>query len=222
MLLGYADLSLRPSDEDVAIEMIRLARRLGYRILAVEYRDNIDMGKLSNVASSMGVKVVGRVTIRGSSRSEVRRALDSIRGIAVGETIVSVEAEALDAARYAGVNKRVHMLRVKPGMESVVDKSQVRLFESRSWGAFEVSLAYVLKPKGWSYISEVMRRISKLNVSTRLVVVSDANDIYTMWSPASIIGLLSSLGLSPEHAARCISSTPATIASQAIKTQSRI
>jgi len=215
MGLWYADLSIRPPDDDVAVEMVKLAARLGYKLIAIEYRENLDFEKIHRVALSEGVRVVKRVTIRGSTRAEVRRALDKLGEFLAGKAIVSVEPESLDAARYAGVNKAVHTIKVKPGMESVVDVSQVRLFENRGWGAFEIPLVYVFKPNGWSYIVEVVRRALRLKAKfARFIAVSDASDIYSMWSPASIIGLLASLGLQPEIAASWVSSSPASIASR--------
>jgi RNase P/RNase MRP subunit p30 len=214
MRIGYADLSIKPGDEDVALNMIRLASKLGYRILAVEHRDSIDLERVAEIAGSEGVKVIRRVTIRGSSRADVRAALDKVWG-SLGGALVVVEAESLDAARYAGVNKRVHALRVKPGAEAFIDKSQERLFKSRGWGAFEIPLSYVIEGRSIGYLYEVVYRVRRLNV--RAAAVSDAVDEYMLWSPASVVGLLYSLGLKPGQAVSWISSSPAFIASLALR-----
>jgi RNase P/RNase MRP subunit p30 len=214
MKIGYADLSIRPADDDVALRMIKLASRLGYKILAVEYRDNLDMGRLASVARGEGVRIVTRVTVRGATRSDIRVALDRVWDLVGGKALVVVEAESIDVARYAGVNKRVHVLRVKPGTEVFIDKSQERLFRSRGWGAFEIPLSYVSRGASIGYLYEVVDRVRRLNV--RAIAVSDAVDEYTMWSPVSIIGLLHTLGLRPEQAASWVSSSPASIVSMAI------
>ena len=215
MRIGYADLSIKPGDEDLALTMVRLASKLGYRIIAIEHRDSIDIERVSEIAGGEGVKVIRRVTIRGSSRAEVRAALDRIRDTLGGGVLVVVEAESLDAARYAGVNKRVHILRVKPGAEVFVDKSQQRLFKSRGWGVFEIPLSYAIEGRSIGYLYEVVDRVRRLNV--RAIAVSDAVDEYSMWSPASIVGLLYSLGLKPDQAVSWISSSPAFIVSLALR-----
>ncbi len=218
MRVGYADLSIKPVDEDSALRMIKLASRLGYKLVAIEHRDGLDLERIAETARSEGVKVVRRITVRGSTRSELRVALERAWEITGGNALLVVEAESLDAARYAGVNKRVHILRIKPGTEFFIDKSQLRLFKSRGWGVFEVSLSQLVRGSSIGYLYEVVDRVTRLNA--RAIVVSDAVDEYTMWSPASIVGLLHSLGLRPEQAIAWISSSPASIVSIALKTAS--
>ncbi|MEM4901223.1 MAG: RNase P subunit p30 family protein [Acidilobaceae archaeon] len=193
---------------DSAIEILRLAKRLSYKTLGLEVNEKLDLEELSSKARELNIDIVFRVIVKGETRLELRRALDSIE-YKRRNLLVIASPETLDALRYSSTNKRVHIVRVKPSLEKYIDKSQVRLFRERGWGAIEISIGEVIRSTNISYLYEITRRAHILDVNT--VIVSDASTLEELWSPHSIIGLLVSLGIPYWRAKSWLSSVPAYI-----------
>ncbi|MCX8195520.1 MAG: hypothetical protein N3F67_00315 [Acidilobaceae archaeon] len=156
-------------------------------------------------AKRLGIAAVPRVTVEGSTRQEVRRALEEVRRGA----LVAVRALSLDALRYSSVNKRVHLIRVEPGLEKFIDKSELRLFKARGWGALEVSLREARSRRGLAYLYEACHRAHLLDVN--LVISSDAEMPEDLWSPLAAIGLLASMGIPSWRAKSWMTSVPAYV-----------
>ncbi len=204
----YADLRVRPREAEELRRILLLARRLGYSTVAVEL-GSVDGGEARRIGEEAGVRVVTRVTLRAATRREARLALDR----APRADIVALAPTALDAARYAAVNKRIHIVRVEPGMERIVDASEARLLWEKGWGALEVSLSEALRGD-WRYLS-VLRRAYAFNADT--VLVSDASDETGLWSPYHVRGLLRSLGLPPSMADVWLGSAPSRLLRAALR-----
>ncbi|MEB3787810.1 MAG: hypothetical protein GSR78_03540 [Desulfurococcales archaeon] len=174
----YYDLSIiNPTSETLAA-----ARRLGYTIV----------GSQKEPGGDEVVKVVRRVHVKGSTRKEIARALGKT---VKGEVLVVVEPLSLEAARYAAVNKKVHLIRVAPGMQRIIDRSTKRLFEERGWGAIELTLKpATLGEKGWfRYLYISLRKAYSLDIP--VVVVSDAESEWELWHPRSAAGLAELAGI---------------------------
>lgn len=201
--MEFYDLSVRPRSLDDAVEMARLAARLGIKGLAVEYSAfNGDMEPLKIEASKLGLRVFTRYTVTAATRREARKGLDS----APRNAIVVVEALSLDVLRYAAVNKRVDVIRPGPGVEAyATDRSQARLFRERGWGFVEATLKPLVdegvRESSWRRIHLIIRRGYGNGVS--VVLVSDASRPEELWSPRSIMGVVVAAGI-PEQAAASI------------------
>ncbi len=174
----YYDLSIH----DVSRETLALARRLGYKLVGSE----------NSAEAEDIVRIVRRVHVKGSTRRDIARALSNIR---TGRALVVVEPLSMEAARYAAVNKSVHVIRVAPGMHRVIDRSTKRLFEERGWGALEVTLRpAALRHRSWMrYLYISLRKAYSLDIP--LVVVSDARSRWELWHPRSIAGLAEVAGI---------------------------
>ncbi|MCS7107212.1 MAG: hypothetical protein NZ902_03810 [Acidilobaceae archaeon] len=148
---------------------------------------------------------MARVTVEGSTRAEVRRALDRAhrRGV-----IMAVRPRSLDALRYSSVSKSVHIIRVEQEVEKFIDKSEARLFKSRGWGALELSLNE-LRGRQLSLLYNVSHKAHALDLN--LVISSDASSAEELWSPLSVIGLLSSFGIPSWRAKSWITSVPSYV-----------
>ncbi len=174
----YYDLSIaNPTDETLAT-----ARRLGYTIV----------GSQKEPGDAKGVRVVRRIHVKGSTRKEIAKALSkTVRE----KVLVVVEPLSLEAARYAAVNKRVHLIRVAPGLQRIIDRSTKRLFEERGWGAIELTLKpATLDEKGWfRYLYISLRKAYSLDIP--VVLVSDAESRWELWHPRSVAGLAELAGI---------------------------
>ncbi len=198
----YADLRVKPRSVDELRELLVLAKKLGYSAVAVEL-GGVDAGEAKKLGSEKGVRVLTRVTVKAATRREARLALDR----APRADIIALAPTGVDAARYAAVNKRVHLVRVEPGMERIVDASEARLLWEKGWGALEVSLGPALRGD-WRYLA-VLRRAYAFDAET--VLVSDAEDAAGLWSPYHVKGLLRALRLPPSMANVWLGSAPARL-----------
>jgi len=204
----YVDLRVKPRSLDELRGILRVARRLGYTAVAVE-AEHVGPAEARRLGEEAGVKVYTRVTVRAATRREARLALDS----APKADIVALAPTGLDAARYAAVNKRVHLVRVEPGMERIVDASEARLLWEKGWGAIEVSLREALRGN-WRYLS-VLRRAYAFDADT--VLVSDAREAVDLWSPYHVRGVLRALGLPPSMADVWLGSSPSRLLGAALR-----
>jgi len=205
----YADLSLRPQSTGDALELLREAARLGYKLIAIEELEELDKERISEESSKRGLTVVWRRTIASENRRGFREAA---RG-RVGRLMVA-EPLSLEAARFAASSKSFHLLRITPGMERLIDRSTKRLFSERGWGAIEVSLRLLLNnwgPREWRYYSVSLRRAHAYGLTT--VIVSDASRPEELWHPYSVIGVSAIAGLPGPLARRSITSAPRVVAS---------
>lgn len=185
--------------------MLKRARELGFSRLSVELPEGLEWGEVERAAGELGIRVVPRVTVEGSTRAEVRRALDRVarRGV-----LKAVRPRSLDALRYASVSKGVHLVRVEQGVERFIDRSEARLFRSRGWGALELSLAE-LGSRQLALLYDVSHKAHSLDLN--LVISSDASSPQEMWSPLSVIGLLSSFGIPAWRAKSWLTSVPSYV-----------
>lgn len=190
-----------------------MARRLGFNAVAVEFVEGLGEDELEEASSRHGVRVYTRVTLRASTRREARRAYDS----APRADIVVLEAEGLDAARYGAVKEFIHLVRITPGMEKAVDRSQARLLREKGWGGIEVSLAYARRfwrdPSTWRFYQLVLRRAFAYDIN--VVLVSDASSVDELWSPHSAAGVAEATGVPGDYALTWMSSVPASIIGRA-------
>ena len=204
----YADLSLRPGDTEEALELVRAAARMGYRLLGIEESGGIDRERVVEESARHGATIVWRRTIVAGDRRTLAAEAKRGRGV-----LLVAEPLSLEAARYAATSKAFHVLRIRPGEERLVDRSTLRLFRDRGWGAVEVSLRHLLGDWGtreWRYYSVSLRRAHAYNIEA--ILVSDAREPLELWHPYTVIGVAVTAGLPLQSARMLITSTPQRIA----------
>lgn len=209
MRVGFADLSIKPPNLETLRDMVETCRRLGYKILAYE----AEITGIKELPSFEGIKLVPRATVRGSTRREIWEGIKLVKEKFKRRVLIAVEPLSLEALRYASVNKNVDIIRVNVGIIRFIDKSQARLFRERGWGSLEFPLSTVLKGFGLKPLYDAAFRANSFEVN--FIVVSDAESVKELWSPPSIIGLLTSMGVDRLKAISWISSVPAYIVERA-------
>ncbi|MCE4624457.1 MAG: hypothetical protein F7C35_01150 [Desulfurococcales archaeon] len=213
----FVDLCARPPTVEDAINMLALYSRLNYKIVAIEKSPWLDTARIEKAASDAGVQVIWRRTLRASRPREIQRQLrDSERG-----EIVAVAAETLEAARFAARNKRVHILTVSPGMERIVDRSTLILFQQRGWGVVEVHLLPVLAAtmepeRRLDYTLRAMFTIFRRAVGYNLplVISSCSNSPWLLPHPLHIIGLAALGGIPEEVSIQWVTVNPLSVISR--------
>lgn len=185
--------------------MLRRAKELRFSRLSLELSEGLEWEEVERAAEELGLRVVPRVTVEGSTRAEMRRALDKVarRGV-----ITAARPKSLDALRYSSVSKSVHLIRVEQEVERFIDRSEARLFRSRGWGALELSLGG-LSGRRLALLYEISHKAHALDLN--LVISSDASSPQDMWSPLSVIGLLSSFGIPAWRAKSWLTSVPSYV-----------
>ncbi len=181
---------------------LRIARRMGYSHLGVPVDVYDDV---KEAAGRLGLKLVPRIHIVAESASDVK----PIRG----RGVVVVEPLSLEAARRAAVARGVHLLRVRPGMQRVIDRSTFRLFKNRGYGAIELSLKHLLdgRTSTWRWFMVSLRRAYAYGLD--LVLVSDSHSLWELWHPRSIEGLAELAGIPGKVGLSWVSNVPGSIAS---------
>ena len=213
----FVDLCARPSTVEDAVNMLALYSRLNYKIVAFEKSPWLDTTRIEKAADDVGIRVVWRRTLRASRPREIQRQLKGLER----DELIAVAAETLEAARFAARNKRVHILTVSPGMERIVDRSTLTLFQQRGWGVVEVHLLPVLvatmePERRLDYTLRAMFTIFRRAVGYNLplVISSCSNSPWLLPHPLHIIGL-AALGDIPEEVSiQWITANPLNIISR--------
>ncbi len=192
----------RPNYPEVE-RLLEAASRLGYCLVGVARRP----GEKPVEASRGRARAVSVYVVEGESRRDVALALERVpRGYPV-----IVEAKAVDAARYASVNKRVLGFIVRPGSEKLVDRSTSRLFRERGWGLVAVPLPTSYRDpfsrRAWRALYVALRRAFAYGIDVALV--SEAVDHMALWHPRSAAGVGEVVGVPWEVSASWVSSSPA-------------
>jgi RNase P/RNase MRP subunit p30 len=200
----YIDMAVAPADEEALDGIVRVAARLGYGAIGVSH----DL--IGEVTCRRGILLFPRYTFKASTRREARRALDR----APRNALVVVEAEALDSARYAAVNKRVDVLRIPLKLAGLIDRSTARLFRERGWGLVEVSLHPLLDPgvDTLSSLAAAFRRAEAYSVP--LALASDAEDPLDLWPPKAVAALAEVMGIPWERGLSLLTTNPLSILSR--------
>lgn len=208
---GFVDLSIRPKSVDDLERILEAAPLFGVEGFGVECT-TLEGGPAGGgcpdalqAASRQGLKLYPRFTVPASTRREARRGIEA----APRDSLVVVEARSLDALRYAGVNKRVDVIRPAPGLEArAADSSQARLFEERGWGAIEYPVSRLLGKSVTAWRRFIAMTRMAFSHGIPLVLVSDARDPLGLWHPASLHGLLAAAGLPEDRAWALLVNSP--------------
>lgn len=208
MVACFIDLSVRPGSLDDFKEIARTAKDMGICVLGLDCEGlELSVGEARSLSEDLGVAIVCRAVLRGSRRREIAVKLRSINR----NTLIVVEAETLDVARYAAVKKSVDIIRATPESYDLIDRSQARLFRERGWGAIEISLKPVLK----NPVSTLPRLIPALRrayaYGIDLILVSDASNPYELIHPRSAAGIASLAGIPGDYALSYVSTVPRSI-----------
>ena len=194
----YIDLSIAPASHSDLESIASLASRLGYGALGVPH------SLVGEPKCMHGILLFPRYNIKASTRREARMALDR----SPRNALIVVEAAALDAARYAAVNKRVDVLRLPLRLVGLIDRSTARLFRERGWGLVEVSLHPLLEAGGEaiSPLAAALRRAEAYSIP--LALSSDARDPLELWPPRGVAALAEILGIPWERGVSLLTTNP--------------
>lgn len=194
----YIDMAVSPSDEEGLEGILEVAARLGYRAVGAP------SDLIGEVTCRRGILLFPRYTLKASTRREARLALDK----APRNALIVVEAEALDSARYAAVNKRVDVLRIPLKLASLVDRGTARLFRERGWGLVEVSLHPLLDPgvETLSSLAAALRRAEAYSIP--IALASDARDPLELWPPKAVAALGEVVGIPWERGLSLLTTNP--------------
>ena len=162
-----------------------------------------EAGRLKSVAARYGIEVIPRVHVVADTARDLAR----IRG----RGLVVVEPTSLEAARKAAIMRSVRVIRVRPGMQRIVDRSTARLLRSRGGGAIELSLASLSRGGvgSWRWFTVSLRRAFAYGID--VVLVSDSETRWDVWHPRHIEGLASLAGIPHKLGLSWISNTPRSL-----------
>ncbi len=199
-----ADMHIIYSDQHVFSEMLKLLRRLHYNIIAVE-----GLKEQAIIEKEGDIRILKRITLEASNESEAKRKL---RGIKQRYDIVALKPKSYGVARLAARDGRVDLIPVDEDTLKYVDLSEIRLLEN-SRGAFELSLSTLYRNRyNTRFIGILQKKIRLLiRYDAPIVVSSGARNMYELWHPKQVIGLLMLYGMSESKALEAISFIPLTI-----------
>ncbi len=202
MMRKLVDLKIRYSNSNEFSKLLLWLKKFGYYVIAVE-------GLEEKPLQVKGVRILKRITIEATSEGEAKRKL---RGIKQRYDIVALKPKSYGVARLAARDGRVDLIPMDEDTLRYVDLSEIRLLE-KSRGAFELVLSTIYLNR---YNTRFIKALqSKLMLLTRydapLVVTSGASNVYELWHPKHVIGLLMLYGVSEYKALDTISFTPSTI-----------
>ncbi len=202
MMRKLVDLKIRYSNSNEFSKLLLWLKKFGYYVIAVE-------GLKEKPLQVKGIRILKRITIEATSEGEAKRKL---RGIKQRYDIVALKPKSYGVARLAARDGRVDLIPIDENTLRYVDLSEIRLLE-KSRGAFELVLSTIYLNR---YNTRFIKALqSKLMLLTRydvpLVVTSGASNVYELWHPKHVIGLLMLYGVSEYKALDTISFTPNTI-----------
>ncbi len=202
MMRKLVDLKIRYFNSNEFSKLLLWLKKFGYYVIAVE-------GLKEKPLQVKGIRILRRITIEAISEGEAKRKL---RGIKQRYDIVALKPKSYGVARLAARDGRVDLIPIDEDTLRYVDLSEIRLLE-KSRGAFELVLSTMyLNRYNMRFIKALQ---SKLMLLTRydvpLVVTSGASNVYELWHPKHVIGLLMLYGVSEYKALDTISFTPNTI-----------
>ena len=202
MMRKLVDLKIRYSNSNEFSKLLLWLKKFGYHVIAVE-------GLKEKPLQVKGIRILKRITIEATSEGEAKRKL---RGIKQRYDIVALKPKSYGVARLAARDGRVDLIPIDEDTLRYVDLSEIRLLE-KSRGAFELVLSTIYLNR---YNTRFIKALqSKLMLLTRydapLVVTSGASNVYELWHPKHVIGLLMLYGVSEYKALDTISFTPNTI-----------
>lgn len=210
VLKEIVDLNIIYSNQYNFSKILALLRRLNYSIIAVE-----GLNEQLTVRGEDAIRILVRITLEASNESEAKRRL---RGIKRRYDIVALKPKSYGVARLAARDGRVDLIPVDEDTLKYIDLSEVRLLEN-SRGAFELSLSTLYRNR---YNTKFIRLLqNKMHLLIRydapIVVSSGAQNMYELWHPKQVIGLLMLYGISESKALEAISFIPLMISKHRLR-----
>ena len=195
-----ADLYIIYSNRDDFSKMLALLKKLHYNVIAVEgLKERV-------ISNEMNIRILRRVTLEASNENEAKRKL---RGIKQRYDIVALKPRSYGVARLAARDSRVDLIPVDEDTLRYVDLSEIRLLKG-SRGAFEFSLSTLYRNRYNARFVGVLQKKLRLLIryDAPMVISSGARNIYELWHPKQVIGLLMLYGVDEYKALEAISFTP--------------
>ncbi len=212
VLRKAADLHIVYSDQDSFSKILALLKRLNYNIVAVE---GLRSHAVSKKESEM--IILKRITVEASNEGEAKKKL---RGIKQRYDIVVLKPRSYGVARLAARDGRVDLIPIDEETLKYIDLSEIRLLEN-SRGAFELSLSTMYRNRyNTRFIGMLQKKIRLLTrYDAPIVISSGARNIYELWHPKQVIGLLMLYGMSESKVLEALSLTPLTILKHGLRVQ---
>ncbi len=198
------DLHIVYSSRSDFLEILSMLKKFHYKIIAVE-------GLEESIGNLSGIKIFKRITIEASSEYEAKKKL---RGIKKRYDVVALKPKSYGAARLAARDGRVDLIPVDEETLRYIDLSEIRLLKEFG-GAFEISLFTIYKNRYNVRFNRFLQKKIQLLIryDAPIVVVSGARNMYELWHPKQIIGILVLYGMSEYKALDTITLTPQSILS---------
>jgi ribonuclease P/MRP protein subunit RPP1 len=211
----FADLHLRvPLEDMVKIEkMVNEAFDLGYKYLGIPFSPNAKQEKIKQIAkicSEANIEFVSRTNLSTRNSSELLRELRRYRR---KFEIIAVRCNSKEVARQAAKDRRVDLLQfsVTNLRGRFFDEQEAEL-ASRSFSAFEIELAPLLKLTSFSRI-RLLSRLRKETVIAQktkvpIILSSGATNELLMRRPDDYAVLTTLFDLPLSYALKGISDFP--------------
>ncbi len=206
MVKKVIDMWIKPKDYEDLAEILRIANRIGFKILVVEVEDKELVKKLDSLGREYKIKILKRKTIVAEKEEELRR---SLRGIKKLYEIVAVKPLSYPVARFAARDGRVDLVVIDNDSIRYFDLSEIRLLE-QFYGALELPLNHIITHAGNARF--LTRLVNKVRLIVRydppIIASSAATTVYNLWHPLQMIGFLSLIGIPESKAASAVMAEP--------------
>jgi len=195
----YVDFWIKTLDEKTTT----LLKKLGYRAAVYE---GGDLDSEASKVADRELTIVGKVVLTESSKDELLRKL---RGIKSKRVVVSVKPLSVEVARLAARDSRVDTIVIDSDALHYIDKAQLNLMK-QFFKPLELPINDFIQ-SSLHVKAAIYRRIHYYMLHTKnpLIISSKASTWYELYSPLSLVNLVSTLfGIEPREALLYLTTYP--------------
>ena len=192
----YTDLLLKPEEDEEAIRIFKIARRMGYRIIGLTSDKNLCReNRIVEEASRLGLKILRVVEIETGNEASARKL---VRKTYDGNKILIGIPKSPSALRFFSRDTRVKVVEIPPKLTKLLDRNQAKLMlQGESLIGIRLSrIADKIKLIPW--MDKILSFSVRYGVDT--VLYSGAREWNMLWHPKTIISLISMLGYPKDFA----------------------
>ncbi len=186
----YTDLLVEPREGIEALRIIKVARRMGYRVIGLrEDKLESDKAKILGEASKLGVKVLNVVEVESSSELEAKKI---VRRVYSNDKVLIGIPQTPSALRFFSRDTRVRVVEIPPRLTKLLDRNQAKLM-LQGESLVGIRLSRLLKKvKLVPWLDKILSFSIRYGVD--VIMYSGARDWSMLWHPKTIISLLSMMG----------------------------
>lgn len=214
----YVDAHLCPNVRDLGLvdRMVRKARELGYRLIAIPLPQDFGeeaIKRLRGICMDVGLDLVTRVDLKPRTPGELLRSLRKLRR---RFELISVCCESKSVSRKAANDRRVDLLNFPSTdvRKRFFDVAEAELASS-SLASFEIDVKPLLTLNGHARVKLLSALRKEVTVAkdfhVPIVVSSGATEEALMRRPREVAALTSLFDLDRDLAVEAVSRTPLTI-----------